>query len=95
MFHAVFNYVEAGAWVTIAVLLFIASLRVERKRGRIGIIAAVSFLAFGVSDVVEAQTGAFWRPISLLALKALCVLSLALCGLAYLRLKRRSPSDET
>ncbi|MBE7458640.1 MAG: hypothetical protein KJ057_17160 [Phycisphaerae bacterium] len=33
----------------------------------------MTFLAFGASDVVEADTGAWWRPWWLLAWKAACL----------------------
>lgn len=35
--------------------------------------AAFVFLAFGLSDLVETQTGAWWKPWWLFAWKALCV----------------------
>ena len=71
------NYVEARLWITIAVLFAILS---TRRRGAVRsrcAIAAVAFLLFGLSDVVEAQTGAWWRPWWLLVWKATCVLAFA------------------
>lgn len=37
-------------------------------------------MAFGVSDIIELQTGAWWRPWWLLLLKAACLLSFAQTG---------------
>ena len=45
------------------------------------IIAAVAFVVFGVSDIIEAETGAWWKPIELLVLKAACVLTFIWCYL--------------
>jgi hypothetical protein len=35
--------------------------------------AAATLIAFGVSDVIEIQTGAWWRPWWLLVWKGLCI----------------------
>ena len=75
-FFATANYVEALLWATVA-LLFAASA--VRRRGAVRkrcVFAAVTFLLFGISDVVEVQTGAWWRPWWLLLWKAVCVFSL-------------------
>jgi len=51
---------------------------------RDAVAAAVAFVAFGGSDVVESFTGAWWRPWWLFAWKAACVL-----GLLVLLARRR------
>jgi hypothetical protein len=48
---------------------------------------------FGLSDLVESQTGAWWTPWWLFAWKALCVLGLLACGVALVRLTA-SPRQE-
>jgi hypothetical protein len=48
------------------------------------------FVVFGVSDVIEAQTGAWWHPWWLFAMKALCVLGFL--G-AILQAKKSRPPD--
>ena len=65
-FHAVFNEIEAGLWFAIALSLAIW-LRMKRPWRWL---LPLSFAVFGVSDLIEAQTGAWW----LLVMKATCVL---------------------
>jgi len=65
------NYIEGGLWISIGVGFAIAAVRRKgiaytgsgRRQRRI---AALHFILFGISDVVEAQTGAWYRPIWLL-----------------------------
>lgn len=51
--------------------------------------ATLVFVLFGISDLVETQTGAWWRPWWLLAWKAACVSALAILLMEYLRSRRR------
>ncbi|KZN39399.1 hypothetical protein N480_00790 [Pseudoalteromonas luteoviolacea S2607] len=43
---------------------------------KVSLCASITLIAFGVSDIIEASTGAWWRPLSLLFFKAGCVLTL-------------------
>ena len=67
------NYVEAGLWIVIAVVFGILALRVVNSTSHRCIIAAAVFALFGLSDIVEVRTGAWWRPWWLLTWKAACV----------------------
>jgi len=84
------NFVEAGLWAVIAVIALAAGIR--RRGGDrwrcVGIAAAL--LPFGASDVVEAHTGAWWRPWWLLTWKAACLLALMLILLDYVRSRFKS-----
>ena len=61
----------------------------------LGRIAAVAFFGFGISDLIEAQTGAWWEPIWLFFFKAACVLVFGTCGLKYRAwLKSRKPRGD-
>jgi hypothetical protein len=74
------NYVEAGVWGVIALVFTGYALR---GRGMVRTRcwqAAVAFLAFGLSDVVEVQTGAWWKPWWLLVWKGACILGMLLLG---------------
>ena len=67
------NFVEAGLWVVVAVVAAaIGARRSGRVRARCFVLAA-TLIAFGLSDVVETTTGAWWRPWWLLCWKAICV----------------------
>ena len=48
--------------------------------------AAASFVLFGISDFVEVGTGAWYRPIGLLAWKGACLITLVWCLIRYRRL---------
>jgi len=67
------NYVEAVLWLAIG-LAFGARALLKRNGWRTECgIAALAFVLFGVSDIVEATTGAWWRPWWLLIWKAACL----------------------
>ena len=68
------NRVEAALWLVVATLFLAAALR-HRHMRRDCLVAAIAFALFGVSDLVETTTGAWWRPWWLLAWKAACVLA--------------------
>jgi hypothetical protein len=71
--HAVFNYWEG--WFGIILGAFVLAVSVFKQR-RVGWFSVVLFLllaTFGLSDFVEIQTGAWYRPWWLLAWKGFCV----------------------
>ncbi|HRX85012.1 MAG TPA: hypothetical protein P5572_08340 [Phycisphaerae bacterium] len=69
------NLIEAAFWIAVGAAFLIVALR--RRQGRASAAsAAVVFIAFGVSDIVETTTGAWWRPWWLLVWKGVCVLAL-------------------
>ncbi len=70
LFARQFNQAEAVLWWGIA-LVMAWRLRGQAGWQRWGV--PLAFAAFGVSDWIEAQTGAWWRPWWLLLLKAVCV----------------------
>jgi hypothetical protein len=87
---ALFNYLEAVLWFLISASIFIGAFRAGRSAAGFPVllVAGVAFLAFGVSDIIEVRTGAWWRPLWLLALKAACVVVLAGCYLRYRAVRR-------
>jgi hypothetical protein len=87
-FFRIGNYAEAVLWILVATAFGVCALRGGRARGRCAF-AGVVFLLFGLSDVVEVQTGAWWRPWWLFTWKALCVLSMLWLLWDYLRRRRQ------
>ncbi len=88
-----FNYLEALLWFSIAMILLWRVLfgpTPPDKRG-IALCASAAFLLFGISDLIEVRTGAWWRPIWLLVLKAGCLLTLLGCAWLYQK-KPRPPA---
>jgi hypothetical protein len=67
------NLAEAGLWISLAIGVAIKALLRPPSSRFSAIIATVTLLAFGISDVVEMRTGAWWRPRWLLLWKGGCV----------------------
>jgi hypothetical protein len=82
---AIFNSGEAVFWMIAGVVVFRSS-RLSPEYRRLGLIASVWFVLFGISDIFEVFTGAWYRPLSLLAFKATCVTALITCGVIYRKL---------
>lgn len=76
-------------WFAIALGLIINLLMKGHRDAyfTVNIIASLAFIAFGISDIIEASTGAWWRPFSLLVLKAVCVVSFIGCFIKYKKIK--------
>ena len=87
------NRIEATLWIAIAVVMCIVALRRPQVR-RDCIVAAVAFALFGVSDLIETTTGAWWRPWWLLAWKCACLLAM-LWLLARYVTRRRAGGGST
>lgn len=86
---AQFNYYEAALWASLALGLAISSFRLKIRAYRcVLLISAGTFILFGVSDIIEAHTGAWWRPIELLMLKGFCILVFALLYRRYKKIKK-------
>jgi len=84
------NYIEAGLWTSMGIGFAIAALRQTALARKRCWIAAVTFVLFGISDLVESQTGAWYRPIWLLIWKGICVLVFACLMFLHFRDQRRS-----
>ena len=82
MFIEVFNFVEAVFWMGLGV--WVAVYYVRRNTGsKVVKVLATTLVLFGVSDIVEVYSGAWWRPWWLLAWKVCCLL-LITWGVIYL-----------
>jgi len=55
------------------VVLLAKGLKSAVELRRTLLLLSGAFLAFSVSDLIESHTGAWWRPIWLLVLKAACI----------------------
>lgn len=78
---AIFNLFEAALWFAISAVFFFRGVFRSgdkspdaRTLRREMFVLAAAFAAFGVSDVIESHTGAWWEPWWLLALKTASVL---------------------
>ncbi len=98
------NRIEAVFWVVCAAGLLIAAFRRKSENeslppgkralgpGADVLISAVTLVLFGVSDLVETVTGAWWRPWWLLLWKGVCVAILA--ALTYRHYRKSSNKRE-
>ena len=80
------NVVEAALWVVVAGIVLV---KWRHKT------AAFVLVAFGISDLVETQTGAWYEPPWLLAWKAACVIALLLIVGSMWNKRRRSAGTGT
>jgi hypothetical protein len=86
------NQIEAIVWLVLALALGVhAFFREKRLRPTLLFLAAM-IVVFGVSDLVEAETGAWWRPWWLLVWKGSCLLLMLAAFLRYLRLSKTGTS---
>lgn len=75
--EATFNTAEAVLWFALALIVTFGTRGRPDAIRRNAFLAAMVFALFGVSDLLEVLTGAWWRPWWLFALKAGCIVSLA------------------
>ncbi len=84
----IFNLSEAALWFIIAIVLIIRlrpPIRLAQTFWRW--LLPLAFLVFGISDLIESQTGAWWHPWWLLVMKSACVVVFLL---AWLRHRKKS-----
>lgn len=86
--HSTFNYAESAVWAIAGVAVFVRSRREPPAVARLGLVAAVAFILFAASDLLETRTGAWFRPWWLFAWKAACVICLLGCFILHGRRRR-------
>ena len=85
MIETIFNGCEAALWLTFAVIVIVRYRRAEDRLLRLSRLMAIFFVLFGISDIIEIQTGAWWRPPGLLMLKGVCLVGLSWCFVLLIR----------
>ena len=83
--ETVFNGCEAALWLAFALVVAARFRRAETGPRRWSRLLAGFFVLFGVSDVIEMQTGAWWRPPELLVFKGACLIGLTWCSVVLRR----------
>lgn len=86
------NQLEAGFWIVVGAAFLVAGWR---RRSGLGVVllAGVTLVLFGFSDLVETQTGAWYKPWWLLLWKGACVITLAALAWRHLRCARRRDAN--
>ncbi len=95
MIHYWGNVIEGFLWIGIAgIIYFRAAKRTDEGTRRIAGRAVLAFSFFGISDFIEAGTGAWYRPIWLFAMKSVCVVVLVHCLVRYNRIVKERSEDK-
>ena len=94
-FHASANLIEAGLWFVLACICALQAYRKHRPYSAILGVLTINFVLFGISDLIESRTGAWWRPTGLLVLKGICSVGFAACFAAYYWAWRRAANRES
>jgi len=81
----IFNALEAVFWLSLAALSGIVGHRARGFTRRRQIALTMFLAAFGVSDIWEVFAGSWWRPASLLILKAICLIGLTITAILIYR----------
>ena len=90
-FFVTANYVEAGLWTVIALGFLFHAL--FKHGGPTSLVAGAAFLLFGISDVIETRTGAWWRPWWLLVMKGGCIVAFVVLLARYATARRAATPD--
>jgi len=88
MVETVFNACEAGLWLMFAVIVFGRYGRAPPGVKRVARVMALLFVLFGISDLIEIESGAWWRPPGLLLFKGACLIGLTWCFVVLWRRKQ-------
>jgi hypothetical protein len=88
-FASTFNLSEATLWLMIAAIIA-WKLRKRKQIARFYWLLPPTFAVFGISDFIEARTGAFWEPWWLLVMKTGCVVLFVIVGILHRRNMHRS-----
>jgi hypothetical protein len=89
--HGTFNRCEAAFWFVISAVFAgraLILMTTRQSRPTLESVLSLAFAAFGMSDLIEVSTGAWWRPWWLLLLKGVCVLTFAACYAVHRRRQR-------
>lgn len=90
--YEIFNYLEGGIWLVVAVVLPFRYSSDSKSRKMGLLIAAVGFVAFGISDFLEATRQAE-IPLWLWGMKVFCGMMLLIGRYTYLGWKSFAVSD--
>lgn len=80
-----FNLIEALIWFSISVKFATLAIKNATALKRAFIVFSLTMFLFGISDLIELFTRAWYKPVGLFLLKASCVVSIAYCVFVFFR----------
>jgi succinate-acetate transporter protein len=87
------NLVEAVFWMLVTVVILVKAIRAAVPSRRIFFILSAAFFVFSISDIIESQTGGWWKPFWLLLMKTGCIAVFLFGFREYYRIiKHKDPS---
>ena len=84
------NMIEAGVWFVLSLGMLLHLFRADSTVRPTLAVLAETLAVFGGSDLVEAHTGAWWRPWWLFVWKGVCVMVLLIGFMRYYRIQNRN-----
>ena len=87
------NLVEAAFWMLVTVVILVKAIRAVAPLRRIFLILSAAFFVFSISDLIESQTGAWWKPFWLLLMKIGCIAVFLFGFREYYRITKHTDSS--
>jgi hypothetical protein len=84
MLH-VFNIIEAAFWLFLGMVFVRLGLKANGRKQRRCYLAALLFMLFAGTDIVELWTGAWWKPWWLFVWNGSCLVAFVLLAGSYWR----------
>jgi hypothetical protein len=85
-----YNHIEFYIWLVVGIVCF---LLYWKKAKFCSSILLLTFMAFGISDLVEMRTGAWYRPWWLLIWKATCIMAILFIIRYLYKLNHKKDND--
>ena len=86
-----FNICEGILWIVVAIVLFTYAIFLGKPKRLLAIIAAISFVSFGLTDFVETTTESWPPPWWLMIWKGVSGAGFVLPYVWYLKIENRLP----
>lgn len=86
------NFLEGFLWIAVSLTFGIMAYRTPGPKRWLWQLLAAAFLLFGISDFIETQTGAWWKPWWLLVMKGSCILIFLYAMWRYRKISIAAPN---
>jgi hypothetical protein len=83
--EGIYNVIEAVWWIALGIFAALTRRWPASCPRKLRLSLAGCLILFGISDVIEVYTGAWWEPLGLLFFKGACLVGIGCCIIAYYR----------